>query len=89
MVHCRVQGRVQGVGFRWFVQETAERLQLCGSVQNTPDGAVEIVARGEERNLQRLLEAVRMGPPGARVTRCEVTWGTASGSAERGFRIRY
>lgn len=66
-----VYGRVQGVGFRWFVKHQADRLGLRGSVTNLRDGSVEVVAEGAEDGLQALLEALRRGPPGARVERVE------------------
>ena len=66
-VHLRVMGRVQGVGFRWFVRENARRLGLAGWVCNLPDGSVEIAAAGIDQSVQRLAEVVRVGPDGARV----------------------
>lgn len=72
-VHLRVVGRVQGVGFRWFVRENARRLGLAGWVRNLPDGSVEIAAAGIEQSVQRLAEVVRVGPDGARVDEvCEI-----------------
>jgi acylphosphatase len=62
-----VQGRVQGVGFRWFVREQARALGLAGWVRNLPSGNVELVAAGEMEALHRLAAALRAGPPGARV----------------------
>ena len=67
-VHWRVEGKVQGVGFRWFVRERARRLDLAGWVANRPDGSVEVAAAGAEEALAKLREVVREGPPGARVT---------------------
>ena len=61
-------GKVQGVGFRWFVRETARRLDLAGWVANRPDGSVELAAAGPAEEVRRLERAVREGPPGARVT---------------------
>jgi acylphosphatase len=66
--HWRVEGRVQGVGFRWFVREAARRLDLAGWVTNRPDGSVEVAAYGTPEGLQRLQAALRRGPPGADVT---------------------
>ncbi len=59
---------MQGVGFRWFVRETARRLGLAGWVKNRADGTVEIAAEGDEGSLAQLSAAVREGPPGSRVT---------------------
>lgn len=59
---------VQGVGFRWFALETARRLGLAGWVKNRSDGTVEVAAEGDPVLLDQLSEALREGPPGARVT---------------------
>lgn len=61
-----VGGRVQGVGFRWWVQRQAGRLQLAGSVQNLWDGRVEVDAQGPDAAVAALIEAVtgRPGPAG-------------------------
>ena len=64
---ARVEGRVQGVGFRWAAQRQAAALGLKGYVRNLPDGAVEVVAEGAEEPLGRLREWLRRGPPGALV----------------------
>jgi acylphosphatase len=69
VLHFLVQGRVQGVGFRWFVQSEAGALDLRGWVRNTEDGDVEIVAAGEAEILSRLRERINRGPRGARVDR--------------------
>ena len=66
-IHLEVSGRVQGVGFRWFVVEEARRLQLSGWVRNRPDGKVEIAASGSADALAELESAVTDGPPGAQV----------------------
>jgi acylphosphatase len=62
-----VSGRVQGVGFRWFVMREATRLDLAGYVRNLPDGSVEVVAQGSPAGLASLESALRHGPPAARV----------------------
>jgi acylphosphatase len=62
-----VSGRVQGVGFRWFVMREATRLDLAGYVRNLPDGSVEVVAEGPPAGLASLESALRHGPPAARV----------------------
>jgi len=66
-LHVLATGRVQGVGFRWFVRERARRLDLAGWVLNRPDGAVEVVAEGPSDAISALRAAVNDGPPGARV----------------------
>lgn len=72
-VRLRVEGRVQGVGFRWFVRESARRLGLAGTVRNLEDGAVEIDASGPPDALGALERGVREGPPGASVAAVHVT----------------
>jgi acylphosphatase len=62
-----VRGRVQGVGFRWFVQELAAIEGVAGWVQNRPDGAVELLVQGDAESVQRIEGKIRRGPPAARV----------------------
>lgn len=71
LLHVRIRGRVQGVGFRWFAREEARRLGLSGWVTNLPNGDVELAAGGEESSLQRLRGALAVGPSGAGVTSVE------------------
>ena len=60
-----VTGRVQGVGFRYWVRQEAESLGLTGSATNLPDGRVEVVADGERESCERLLAVLRSpGTPG-------------------------
>lgn len=66
-IHLEVRGRVQGVGFRWYVVDKARELRLAGWVKNRGDGNVELAAAGEADALARLEAAVTTGPPGARV----------------------
>jgi acylphosphatase len=75
----RIEGRVQGVGFRAFTARHGQRLRLAGTVRNLPDGAVELVAEGSEERLSELLTQVRGGPSGAVVTGVEVAWDDATG----------
>ena len=70
-----VHGRVQGVGFRAFVEDTAERLGLEGWVRNRRDGTVEAVFAGEEATVGEAIEACRRGPRSARVTKVDVSDG--------------
>ncbi len=62
-----VRGRVQGVGFRWFVQRVGQRLGLGGHVRNLPDGSVEVHARGAGEALAALERALEEGSPASRV----------------------
>lgn len=57
----RVYGRVQGIGYRWFVQETAERNSLTGWVRNLEDGSVEAEAQGGAESLKLFESALRTG----------------------------
>lgn len=66
-IHLEVSGRVQGVGFRWFVVEKARELRLSGWVKNRSDGSVEIAAAGDLPSLELLEAAVIAGPEGAQV----------------------
>lgn len=60
-VMIRVSGRVQGVGFRWWTQRTADRLGLVGTVENLPDGRVEVHAQGDEASVDALVAALQPG----------------------------
>lgn len=79
-----VIGRVQGVGFRWWVRSTGDRLGLTGWVMNGADErSVELVAEGPSAALDQLERLLRQGPPGAAVDRVEATRLPASGSYGR------
>lgn len=65
----RAFGQVQGVGYRWFVRETARAIDVSGWVRNEPDGSVCVVAAGSLEQLAHLEHALRSGPPGAHVQR--------------------
>ena len=69
--HYLVQGRVQGVGFRWFVHREASGLALSGWVRNTEDGHVEVVAAGGPEALAELRKALERGARCSRVDRIE------------------
>ena len=66
-IHIELRGRVQGVGFRWFVVEAAEEMSLAGWMRSAADGSVEIAAAGQRDALKRFETAVKAGPRGARV----------------------
>lgn len=66
-LHVLVRGRVQGVGFRWFVREQARELRLAGWVRNRPDGTVEVAAEGTSAALAQFRAALTDGPAGASV----------------------
>jgi acylphosphatase len=75
-----VMGRVQGVGFRYFILTEAMDLGLEGWVANTADGSVRCVAEGPRNVLQALLERLREGPAAARVERVSEAWMPATGT---------
>ena len=69
VLHFLIQGRVQGVGFRWFVHREASELALRGWVRNTEEGDVEVVASGTAEDLGELRAGLKKGPRGSRVDR--------------------
>lgn len=85
---ARVDGHVQGVGFRYFVRDQADALKISGWVRNTHDGLVEITAEGPRPVLEELLTRVRKGPRGSFVTEVNVQWSAASGEFSS-FEIGY
>lgn len=87
VIHLRIVGKVQGVGFRWFVREKAARLGIAGWVRNTPSGDVEVEASGDETQLEQLTAAVQRGPEGARVTEVQRMTPTGDASYPYPFRI--
>src|SRR4051794_32936410 len=70
-LRATVHGRVQGVGYRFFVRETARSLGISGYVRNQPDGTVFVTARAQLRKLEQLLSLLRRGPSSAHVTNIE------------------
>ncbi len=81
-----VTGRVQGVGYRYFVLQEAQRLGLAGFARNLPDGAVEVVAEGGESALAELEARLRVGPSFARVA--DVAALGVEPRGDQGFHIR-
>ena len=69
VLHFLIQGRVQGVGFRWYIHREASELDLRGWVRNTEDGEVEVVAAGNAAELAELRDSLHRGPRGSRVDR--------------------
>jgi acylphosphatase len=86
-LYAIVQGRVQGVGFRYFTQERAIFLGLTGWVRNRWDGSVELVAEGPRADLETLLKAVQRGPRVGTTRDVKFDWGEGAG-AFGSFRIR-
>jgi acylphosphatase len=82
-LHAFVHGRVQGVGFRAFVQRRGRELGLKGVARNLSDGVtVEVIAEGPRPNLEALLASLKIGPPGSYVERVNVDWSLATGGYE-------
>ncbi|MCB8919298.1 MAG: acylphosphatase [Ardenticatenaceae bacterium] len=73
-----VTGRVQGVSFRYYTRQEAQRLQLSGWVANLPDGRVQVVAEGPPDALQALIDYLHHGPPAARVHNVALAWQAAT-----------
>lgn len=86
-LHATVHGRVQGVGFRAFVQQTAYNLNLTGWVRNRWDGSVETTAAGPRPALEQFLAALYRGPRSSNVTDVDFDWQPASGEF-KDFRVR-
>ena len=87
VIHLRIAGRVQGVGFRWFVRERALELGVAGWVKNTPDGDVELAASGDDAKLSTLENAVARGPAGAHVASVQRLSPTSGTTYPSPFRI--
>jgi acylphosphatase len=81
-----ISGLVQGVYFRAYAREVAQKQRLSGWVRNRVDGTVEAVVEGEEAAVQAFIAWCHGGPPGARVTDVQVTWEPHKGDL-RGFGI--
>lgn len=86
-LEATVRGRVQAVGYRYFVIRAATELGLEGWVANRPDGGVECVAEGPRGSLERLEAALREGPPASWVDSVDSRWRPATGSFV-GFTVR-
>jgi acylphosphatase len=83
-----VDGRVQGVNFRYYAQRRATELGLTGYVRNLWDGTVEAVAEGSQPKVEELLAFLRVGPRSAFVTQVDTEWLAATGEFDR-FEVRY
>jgi len=85
-VHVLIEGRVQGVGFRFFTKEQAQKLGLTGWVRNTFDGNVEAYAEGMKEDLEIWLTQLQKGPRSAFVTNIKKEWTTSQGKF-RNFQV--
>jgi len=86
--HLHIDGRVQGVFYRGFVQELAESLGLKGWVRNLRDGRVEAVFEGDKDVVENAIRQCHVGPPASRVTYIEVQWEIHTGDEEE-FSVRH
>ncbi len=81
-------GRVQGVGFRYSAREVACGYEVSGFVQNLPDGRVELVAEGEQAEVEAFLEGIKASHLGSHIRNADINW--LDGPREcRGFEIRF
>ena len=87
-VRAIVYGYVQGVFFRAFVSRWAKELGLSGYVRNLPGGAVEVQAEGERKQLEELIDYLKVGPPTAKVERVVTSWSEYTGNYS-GFSVNY
>lgn len=86
--HIFVDGRVQGVNFRRYIERFASDLGLKGYVKNLPDDRVEILAQGIEGNVQKLIDYIKSNPGLSYVTDLNVSWENISGNFSN-FHIRF
>jgi acylphosphatase len=84
--HLAISGRVQGVGFRFYMERKARELGVFGWVRNRRDGSVEALAQGAAESVDALIAWARRGPPGARVADLQVE--AAAQEALAGFELR-
>lgn len=87
-IHIFYSGRVQGVGFRFTVEDVATQLKLTGWVKNLRDGRVEAVVEGDEEGLKNFLEVIKTGPMCNYINKEEFSWSDAIGEFSN-FSIRY
>lgn len=87
-LHLFWGGRVQGVGFRYTAESVALTLGLNGWVRNLPDGRVEAVAEGAEKDLISFVDQIAAGPMRPHIRQAAVEWGSATGEFND-FRIKF
>ena len=84
-----IYGRVQGVFFRTTTRKIARELELSGTVRNLPDWKkVEVHAEGEKAQIEKFVEYLRTGPPGAKVEKVDIEWLEFTGGYT-GFQVIY
>ncbi len=85
--HLLIQGRVQGVSFRYFTMQEARMLGLTGWVRNLWDGRVEVLLDGDEEVVKQMIEWCHQGPPSAAVENVEIAWEETTAEYNN-FRVR-
>lgn len=86
--HVFLDGRVQGVGFRYFTRKNAQKLGVNGWVKNLNDGRVEAVFEGPANRVDKMLDAVKQGPPSSHVRDMDVDYKEEQ-KGYSGFNVRY
>ena len=87
--HLTISGRVQGVFFRYTMQQIASASNVTGWAKNLPDGKVEAVLEGNKENVEKVIAWSHRGPSGAIVEHVAVDWGKYSGGEFKDFSIQY
>jgi acylphosphatase len=77
--HAYIYGQVQGVFFRSYLAKNARELGLVGFVRNLSNGSVEVLAEGDKKQLEKLIEFMKVGPSAARVDEYKITWSRPGG----------
>ncbi len=86
-ITASIYGRVQGVGYRYYVVNAVSNNRIGGYVKNMPDGSVLVVAEGAKKQLEILIEELKLGPTASRVDKCCVQWQPYEGSFDD-FQVR-
>ncbi len=87
--HITLSGKVQMVGFRFYAVQNAMRLGINGFVRNRRDGGVEVVAEGEDEQMEEFVDVLKKGPPASRVEDVSVEDYPSAGESFSDFEVRY
>ncbi|MDQ3076632.1 MAG: acylphosphatase [bacterium] len=85
-IYCKIYGNVQNVTYKQLILTKAKEIGVTGTIENSDEGTVEIVAQGEENNLKLFLESISVGVEGAEVESLNVQWGPMN-ELMQGFHI--
>jgi acylphosphatase len=88
LAHVIIRGRVQGVGFRAWIEDEARLSRLQGYVRNCRDGSVEAVFSGPQDQVEAMLVACWRGPVGSQVTGIDAVEGAVEPLSDAGFEVR-